>query len=339
MQNIVQPLLAWYAQNARDLPWRRDREPYHVWLSEIMLQQTRVEAARGYYLRFIAALPTLEALAACEEERLLKLWEGLGYYRRARNLHAAARVVMREHGGVFPDTYPAIRALPGIGDYTAGAIASICFEAPTPALDGNVLRIMARLHNCAESVDLPPVRKRFRAALAGVYPPGSCGAFTQALMELGACVCTPRSPACDACPLKALCLANALHTQRTLPVRRAKAPRRQETRTVFRLCCDAGTALQKRSATGLLAGLWELPGVPGALGAGAALEQVRAWGLTPVNIEKTLRHTHVFTHVAWHMTCHVIRCAGPGGGFTWASDAELRERYALPSAFRPFMLD
>ena len=203
-------LLPWFAEHRRDLPWRRDREPYHVWLSEIMLQQTRVEAVRGYYLRFLERLPDIAALASAPEDVLLKLWEGLGYYSRVRNLQKAAQCVMEQHGGEFPRELSAIRALPGIGDYTAGAIASICFEAPTAAVDGNVLRVILRLTVCADSLADVRVRRRIGEELSAVYPAGHCGDFTQALMELGATVCLPNgTPQCGACPLRALCEAHA----------------------------------------------------------------------------------------------------------------------------------
>ena len=203
-------LLPWFAEHRRDLPWRRDREPYHVWLSEIMLQQTRVEAVRGYYLRFLERLPDIAALASAPEDVLLKLWEGLGYYSRVRNLQKAAQCVMEQHGGEFPQELSAIRALPGIGDYTAGAIASICFEAPTAAVDGNVLRVILRLTVCADSPADVRVRRRIGEELSAVYPAGHCGDFTQALMELGATVCLPNgAPQCGACPLRALCEAHA----------------------------------------------------------------------------------------------------------------------------------
>ena len=203
-------LLRWYAAGHRDLPWRQDREPYHIWLSEIMLQQTRVEAVRGYYARFLAELPDIAALAACEERRLTKLWEGLGYYSRVRNLQKAAQVIVSQHGGVFPADYAAIRALPGVGDYTAGAVASICFDRPTPAVDGNVLRVLARVTEDPSPVTKQSVKKSYELLLRPVYEenPGSRGELTQALMELGACVCVPNgAPKCALCPLQGFCRA------------------------------------------------------------------------------------------------------------------------------------
>lgn len=239
-------LLPWYASHARDLPWRRDREPYHVWLSEIMLQQTRVEAARGYYLRFLDAFPTLRDLAAADEARLLKLWEGLGYYSRARNLQKAARVLCDEYGGVFPDTREALEGLPGVGPYTAGAVASICFERPCATVDGNVLRVLSRLTADGVPVDLPATRADIAARLEAVYPAGACGAFTQALMELGAVVCTPKSPKCGLCPANDFCLAAARGETARYPVRLPKREKRTEKRTVLLLECE-GT-LRRRAA-------------------------------------------------------------------------------------------
>ena len=205
-------LLPWYEKNARDLPWRHTKEPYRVWVSEIMLQQTRVEAVIGYYERFMEAFPTVQALAEADEARVLKLWEGLGYYSRARNLQKTAKLLTETQNGAFPDTAEALEKLPGIGAYTAGAVASICFEQPAAAVDGNVLRIIMRMTADDHPIDLPQVKKEIGEALCKVYPKGHCGAFTQALMELGACVCTPKSPKCEVCPTKSFCRACLLYT-------------------------------------------------------------------------------------------------------------------------------
>ena len=225
-------LLPWYANNARDLPWRHDREPYHVWLSEIMLQQTRVEAAKGYYNRFLAACPDIKTLAGASEDQLNKLWQGLGYYSRVRNLQKAAQVICQEHNGVFPTDFDAIRHLPGIGPYTAGAIASICFEQPRPAVDGNVLRVITRVLADATPIDSAAFRRAVTGRFAEVYPAGHCGAFTQSLMELGAIVCLPNgAPLCDRCPLQEVCRANQTQSQRSYPVKSPKTPRRKEEKT------------------------------------------------------------------------------------------------------------
>ena len=340
-------LLPWYASAARPLPWRKTREPYRVWVSEIMLQQTRVAAVLGYYARFLSALPDVFALASVPEERLLKLWEGLGYYSRARSLKRAAEIIVNEYGGVFPREYDALRALPGIGEYTAGAIASICFDAPTPAIDGNVLRIAARLANCADNVDAPAARRTLRAALAQAYPAGQCGTFTQALMELGATVCLPNgAPLCGSCPAASLCLGRAHGTAKALPVRTKKQPRRAEEYTALLLISEDGrTALRKRPESGLLAGLSELPNTPGELSPQAALSLAEALGAKPLRLTASAEYTHVFTHVEWRMTCYRIECAAPkkialgnttsegGLPLIWADAAALEGEYALPAAF------
>ncbi|MBQ8397639.1 MAG: A/G-specific adenine glycosylase [Clostridia bacterium] len=331
-------LLPWYAVSARDLPWRADREPYHVWLSEIMLQQTRVEAVRGYYARFLDALHDIAALAAAPEEQLLKLWEGLGYYSRVRQLGRAAREIMAKHGGVFPCDYDAIRALPGIGDYTAGAVASICFGQPTPAVDGNVLRVVSRI--CADDacIDLPATKAAYRDALAAVYPDGRCGDFTQALMELGATVCIPRGePRCADCPCAAFCAAHLNGNPDDYPVRAAKRARRVEQRTVFLLRCEGRLALLRRPPTGLLAGLWELPNCMPHLTADEAMRQADEWGCAPLAVSEPIEKTHIFTHVEWQMRAYPIDCAAAMPPFVWASEDELASVYALPSAFRLFV--
>ena len=326
-------LLPWYEQNKRDLPWRKDREPYHVWLSEIMLQQTRVEAVKGYYARFLDALPTIEALANAPMEQLNKLWEGLGYYSRVRNLQKAAQQILQRHNGVFPADHAAIRDLAGIGDYTAGAVGSICFELPTPAVDGNVLRVCSRLTADSAPIDKPQTKKDLTARLAEVYPQRRCGDFTQALMELGATVCVPNgAPQCHACPLQAICLAHRDGIETELPIKNAKKPRRVEEMTVFLLHSTDGYALAKRPETGLLAGLWEFPHVPGKLELPQVLEQLEAWGILPEEIERSSEKTHIFTHVQWEMRGWQIRCKS-GGAFTWVPP----QTVALPTAFRMFL--
>ena len=225
---LPQWLLPWYEQNKRDLPWRRDRNPYHIWVSEIMLQQTRVEAVKGYYTRFLAALPDIPALAACDDDALHKLWEGLGYYSRVRNLKKAAQQIVSAYGGVFPRDYGSVRGLPGIGPYTAGAICSIAFDLPTPAVDGNVLRVVARLWDDGTPIDTPEMKQAVTQALEAVYP-AQAGLFTQALMELGATVCGPnRAPDCPHCPCAAHCLGYAHGTAAALPAKLPKREKRQE---------------------------------------------------------------------------------------------------------------
>jgi A/G-specific adenine glycosylase len=336
---LPQLLLPWFAENRRDLPWRRDREPYHVWLSEIMLQQTRVEAVKQYYIRFLEKLPDIPALAQAEETELLKLWEGLGYYSRVRNLQKAAKVIMADHGGTFPEDFASIRALPGIGDYTAGAIASICFDQKTPAVDGNVLRVLSRFlddHSCTDDLK---VKRRFSAQLAEIYPE-EAGTFTQALMELGAMVCVPNGQArCGLCPLENLCRARENHTIDELPVRAEKKPRKQQDMTVFLLTCGEEVALKKRPDAGLLAGLYEFPNVPGTLSAQDAIAQAEVWGLHPQDLEKAVGRRHIFTHIQWNMTGVRLRCGSKNPAFLWADRATVLGEMALPTAFRQFLPD
>lgn len=333
-KKITPPLLRWYGANARDLPWRHSREPYRVWLSEIMLQQTRVDTVIPYYQRFLLKAPDIPALAALEEERLLKLWEGLGYYSRARNLQKAARLIMERYVGRFPEQHTDIRALPGIGDYTAGAIASICFNQPTPAVDGNVLRVAARLTRTA-NVDTPAAKRAVSAALAAVYPEENRGDFTQALMELGAVVCLPNGPPlCGGCPLAELCAARQAGDMSAYPAKKEKPARKAQDMTVFVLTCGNEVALQKRRDDGLLAGLWQLPNVPGLLDEQAALDTVRAWGAEPLSVAERTTHKHIFTHIEWRMRCYRISCGAKADAFAWASAEQIGGQYALPTAFR-----
>ena len=336
LKNLPGALLPWYMDNKRDLPWRKTREPYHVWLSEIMLQQTRVEAVKGYYARFLEALPSVEALANCDDDALHKLWEGLGYYSRVRNLKKAANVILTQHGGLFPSDYGDIRALPGIGDYTAGAICSICFDSPTPAVDGNVLRVIARLTENDTPIDLPARKREVQAQLAEVYPQ-EAGEFTQALMELGATLCGPNwKPRCGECPCRSFC-GGAIHgTAEQYPVKLPKKGKKLEDRTVFVLSCDGKYALQKRPDRGLLAGLWQFPNVSGKLETEAALAQAEDWGLKPRDIRKQTERKHIFTHICWQMRGLYLEVAEPAGDFVWMTQEQIDTEAALPTAFRQF---
>lgn len=252
-------LLAWYRASARDLPWRRTTDPYAVWLSEIMLQQTRVDQGTPYYERFIAAFPTVRALADATEDRVLKLWEGLGYYSRARNLHRAAKIVANEFGGAFPSTAEALQALPGVGRYTAGAIASICFGERVPVLDGNVIRVLSRVYDIAECTDDARVRETLWEIAAGLVPAKHPGDFNQAMMELGARVCTPKSPQCEACPVRSSCAAYAAGTVGERPVRKAKPKTPQREMAAAAIVRNGRYLLAKRRSAGLLGGMWEFP--------------------------------------------------------------------------------
>lgn len=336
LKELPQALLPWYEKNKRELPWRQDREPYHVWLSEIMLQQTRVEAVRGYYTRFLTELPTIEALAQCDDDRLHKLWEGLGYYSRVRNLKKCAQVIRERHGGEFPRTYEQILALPGIGAYTAGAVCSICYDLPTPAVDGNVLRLVTRLTEDPTPIDMPACREAVRKLLAEVYPP-EAGAFTQALMELGATVCGPnRKPDCKNCPCHYFCGGACHGTAEQFPVKLPKRQKRTEEMTVFMLSCDGKYALQKRPGKGLLAGLWQFPNCPGKLALQDALLRVEELGLKPRQVLRQSERSHIFTHVRWDMRGMYLEVAQPEGPFVWLTAQQIEKEAALPTAFRQF---
>ena len=336
LQKLPGALLPWYDNHKRDLPWRRDRDAYHVWLSEIMLQQTRVEAVKGYYSRFLAALPDVASLANADDELLHKLWEGLGYYSRVRNLKKAARVVMDAHGGVFPKEYDHVRALPGIGDYTAGAICSICYDLPTPAVDGNVLRVIARITADDTPIDLPAYKKAVALELAAIYPK-EAGNFTQALMELGATVCAPNGkPKCENCPCAHLCLAYEKQIQQMLPARLPKRRRRKEEKTVFILSCGDSFALRKRNEKGLLAGLWQFPEVSGKLELDAALDAVRKMGLPVREVYRQADRKHIFTHIEWEMRGFYMEVGEMNDSFTWLTQWQIEENAALPTAFRQF---
>ncbi len=329
-------LLPWYAQNKRDLPWRGQRDPYPVWISEIMLQQTRVEAVKGYYARFLAVLPDIAALAACEDDVLHKLWEGLGYYSRVRNLKKAAQVVMERYGGTFPREHAQVLALPGIGDYTAGAICSICFDQPTPAVDGNVLRLLSRLLDDPSPIGLPQTKKEAARHLGEIYP-REAGAFTQALMELGATLCGPnKAPQCGVCPCREICLGYAHGTAPALPVKAPKKGKRQEDRTVFILSCGGRYALEKRPTKGLLAGLWQFPNTDGQLSLPESLAVLEGLGITPRDISREITRKHIFTHIQWNMKGLYLEVSEEGGPFQWFTEEEINASAALPTAFRQF---
>ena len=329
LEQLPIPLLEWYRDNARRLPWRDDPTPYHVWLSEIMLQQTRVAAVLDYYRRFLEEAPDVETLARLPEERLMKLWQGLGYYNRARNLQAAARQIMEEHGGRFPAEYQSVRALKGVGDYTAGAICSIAFGQPVPAVDGNVLRVVARISGDEGDITTAAMKNRVAEALRPIIPVRAAGAFTQAMMELGATVCLPNgAPLCDRCPAREFCVARREGRTDTLPVKTKKKARRMEERTVWLLFHEGKVALRRRPSRGLLAGLWEYPNEP-------ADKLPAQWGIEAERNEFGCTAKHIFTHIEWHMTARVAETAHPDlpEGWVWADKYDLKDRYAIPNAF------
>ena len=330
---IVQPLLKWYGENKRDLPWRHDPTPYRVWISEIMLQQTRVDPVIPYYRRFLESLPNVESLAIVPEDRLMKLWEGLGYYSRARNLQKAAKLIVE--AGAFPTDFESWKALPGIGDYTAGAICSIALGLPTPAVDGNVLRVLSRVLGSYEDIAQPLVKKTFTAALKEVYPLKYTSEFTQSLMELGAIICLPNgAPLCSKCPLQDQCVAFNQSLTDFIPVKSEKKKRKIENKTVLLLRCGNKIALSRRPEKGLLAKLWEFPNLPGHLTKSVLLNELNS--LNPLKI-KPLTSTHIFTHIEWHMIGYEVNVASMGDCYEWVEINDVLHQKAIPSAFRCYV--
>lgn len=331
-QSIPAPLLSWYRVHKRDLPWRENPTPYRVWVSEIMLQQTRVEAVKEYYQRFMRALPTVEALAACEEEKLLKLWEGLGYYSRVRNMQKAAKQITAYYGGELPKDIRLLKDLAGIGSYTAGAIASIAFGLPVAAVDGNVFRVAARLEENPTVISDPKYRRYLEETLSNAYPKEerACSEFTQSLFELGALVCKPQNPDCGQCPLQVLCRAYRNGTQSLFPVLPEKKAKRQEKVFVFLIQTPQGFAIRRRE-TGVLKGMNEFPSQ--VVEDGEMPKNIlNEWGVYEFTEIKREKFVHIFTHIRWDMT----------GIWVWTEDApfdcysleEISETVSLPTAFR-----
>lgn len=342
LEKLVKPLLSWFGEHARILPWRENPQPYYVWVSEIMLQQTRVEAVKPFFARFIAALPDIQALAQCPEDQLLKLWEGLGYYNRVRNMQKAAKQIMEVYDGQMPDQYEDLLALPGIGSYTAGAVASIAYGRPVPAVDGNVLRVISRILGSEEDISRQSVKKKMEEALKFVMPEECPGTFNQALMELGATVCLPNGmPECSRCPVKTLCYACEHDCQMKLPVKAAKKARKIEEKTVLVIRDVFRAAIRKRPSGGLLAGLYELPNVNGHLSQEEALEQVKTLGFSPLRILPLSPAKHIFSHVEWRMIGYMVLVEEKEhteeDSMLLFVEPELTEReYPIPAAFAAY---
>ena len=337
LMRAVPKILSWYRINRRSVPWRDSPTPYGTWISEIMLQQTRISAAIPYYLRFMAEIPGVAELAAASDERLMKLWEGLGYYSRARNLKKAAVILKERYGGTLPASYEELRALPGIGDYTAGAIASIAFGLPSPAVDGNVLRVIMRYLGEYDDIAKASVKKEVTKMLSALYPTGKDASdLTEGLMEIGEAVCVPNgAPLCGACPLRECCMAHKNGLTDILPIKAQKKARTIEKKAVLLLQCNNKFALRKRPDSGLLAGLWEFPTLP--LGEDFSLsDALSELGVTVADAAAVEKATHIFSHVEWHMTGFDITCAEETSAFTWVTKEELIHTYALPSAFRVY---
>ena len=341
LHEMAGPLIRWYQKNKRDLPWRDKPDAYRVWVSEIMLQQTRVEAVKPYYDRFLKALPGVEELAGAKEDTLLKLWEGLGYYNRVRNMQKAARQVMADYGGEFPGKYEEILSLKGIGSYTAGAISAFAFGIPKAAVDGNVLRVVSRILALGDDIMKQSVRKNMEIQLERVIPDNQAGDFNQALIELGAIVCVPNGePKCGECPLKNICRAHRLGREAEFPVKSKPKGRRIEERTIFIFRDGQTAAVRKRPSKGLLAGMYELPGVEGHLSQDEAVAYSREIGLSPVRIQPLGEAKHIFSHVEWHMTGYLVQVdeleKACSEEMIFASPKEVQDKYPMPSAFEKY---
>ena len=341
LENIVEPLIEWYEENHRILPWRASKNPYYIWISEIMLQQTRVEAVRPFFERFIKALPQVEDVAVCPEEQLLKLWEGLGYYNRVRNMQIAAQTVMEQYNGELPADYEKLRELKGIGNYTAGAVASIAYDLPVPAVDGNVLRVYARIMEDDSDILKQSVKTKVEKEFLEIMPGSRSGTFNQALMELGAMICVPNgAPKCEQCPVAQYCQARAHGTALDLPVKKKSKERRKEEKTVLVLRDGERVAIRKRPSKGLLAGLYELPNLEGYLSEEEILSWVEEQDLTPLQIVPLVDAKHIFSHVEWDMKGYLIRVAAleesADPKMIFAEIREVEKEYPIPAAFQAY---
>ena len=342
LKESVEPVVAWYRKHRRDLPWREHPDAYRVWVSEIMLQQTRVEAVKPYYERFLEAFPDVAALAEAEEDKLLKMWEGLGYYNRVRNMQKAAQQVMTEHNGHFPQSYDEILKLSGIGHYTAGAISSFAYGIAKPAVDGNVLRVVSRLLASDADIMKASTRAQMERLIEEVIPIDAAADFNQGLIEIGAIVCVPNGePKCEICPVAHLCKAKVQNIQMELPVKTKAKARRIEKRTVLIFRDNETVAIRKRPVKGLLAGLYELPNVEGHLTRKEVIEYGKEIGLTPIRVKKLASAKHIFSHVEWHMIGYEVlvdelekNCSEK---MIFAGREEIDRKYSIPSAFEAYI--
>ena len=342
LYQMGKPLVEWYRKNKRELPWRDIDDPYRIWVSEIMLQQTRVEAVKPFYFRFLEALPTVSDLANVEEDKLLKLWEGLGYYNRVRNMQKAAQQIMEIHGGEFPREFEAIRGLTGIGNYTAGAIGSFAFGIPKPAVDGNVLRVISRITGSYDDIMKASTKTKVEEQLSEVIPKDAACDFNQGLIELGAIVCVPNgAPKCEACPLAHICEAHQKGIEMELPVKKKAKARKIEKKTVFIFKDGENVAIKKRPKKGLLAGLYELPNVEGELTQDEALAYSRSIGLAPLHIKPLGEAKHIFSHVEWQMTGYSIRVDELEKSCTenmlFIHPEEVQNEFPIPAAFEKYV--
>lgn len=332
MKDCVKLILNWYSKNKRNFPWRENQDPYRVWISEVMLQQTRIDAVISYYLRFMKRCPTISSLSEISEDELLKLWEGLGYYSRCRNLKKAATVIMEKYHGIFPNEYQDILSLPGIGEYTAGAISSICFQKKEVCVDGNVMRVYSRV--CNMDIDVKDIKekKKIEVELQKILPENS-GDFNQGIMEIGEVLCLPNGmPKCEICPLQKNCLAHLLKRELEIPKSTLKIEKKIENRTVFLMIFNEKIAISKREEE-LLKNLWEFPNELGKI----SLSKMKERFPDALSIQKGISYTHTFSHKKWNMISYIIHLNSFDSSYTWVSFQELEDVYALPSAFLPFL--
>ena len=334
LKEIVQPIVKWYQAQEKTLPWKQDKDPYHVWISEIMLQQTRIEAVKKYYIRFMEQLPTIQDVANTSEEQLLKLWEGLGYYSRVRNIKKAAIQIMQENQGKMPTNYKELLKMPGIGDYTAGAIASISYGEKVPAVDGNVLRVISRILASKENVLLPETKKDITNQLQEIMP-GEAGDFNEGLMELGEKICIPNAtPICNKCPIQKYCTAYKENLTTEIPVRIKKQKRKIERRTVFILSYKNKIAINKRPKTGILANLYEFPNVLGEVTEQEIPQILKQWNIQFKNLKMKKSAKHIFTHIEWDMVAYEIEVKNKNTIWTWVTEQEMENQYPLQTAFK-----
>lgn len=336
IKKIRNPIIKWYQENKRELPWRKEKNPYHIWISEIMLQQTRIEAVKEYYKRFLEELPTIAKLAEIDEQKLLKLWEGLGYYNRARNLKKAAQIIQERYHGNMPKTYQELLQLPGIGEYTAGAIASIAYDEKVPAVDGNVLRVLSRIVASRKDILEVKTKKEMTEKLKTIMPK-EAGDFNEGLMELGELICIPNGkPLCMQCPIQKHCIANQQGLTEEIPIRKQKIKRRMEEKTIFLIEYDEEIVIQKREQTGLLAGMYEFPNIDKKLTQKEIKEYLGKWELKEKKIEKIGTHHHIFSHVEWDMVGYRIKVEKKNPKWNWTKKEKLLTHYPIPGAFAPF---
>lgn len=333
MEKITSELLNWYQKNKRDFPWRRTKNPYYIWISEIMLQQTRVEAVKVYYERFITKLPTLYDLANISEDELLKLWEGLGYYSRVRNMQACAKKLIASGYENLPNTKEGLLDLPGIGKYTAGAILAIAFDIPSVAIDGNVYRVLGRYYKIKESITKGSTYQIYERKMQQILPDTNAGDFIQSFMDLGSLICIPKSPKCSSCPLQNNCKARKTNQMELYPVKEKKKEQRVEERAVYLYRWKDKIAIQKRSAKGLLASMYEFPNELKTVSVIDIENDLLEEGISFLSIYEVGKSKHVFSHIIWYMTGYMIELKEPLLDYVWVTLEELNQKYSIPSAF------